>query len=278
MTLRQCSPAVAAFLVLFALSSPTTAADDTVLEEVIVTVERYQQNLQDVASLAQAFDADALKMAGVGTELRNLSFVVPGMNIANQEGNVEIFIRGVGTANNTELGDPSAATHINGVYLPRPRGLSAMFFDLERVEVNKGPQGTLRGRNAVAGTLNIITKRPQLGELDGYVEAGFGDYDSRTVEGAINLPEGEQFALQTLPANDGHRPGFALARHTPQQLDRAAHPHELGSSEHTYLFLDDAVHGVGSRACGIDVLPEHALWPGARQFGITFARPGEASG
>ena len=106
MTLRECSPAVAAFLALFAFSSPATAADDTVLEEVIVTVERYQQNLQDVASLAQAFDADELKMAGVGTELRNLAFVVPGMNVANQEGNVEIFIRGVGNANNSELGDP----------------------------------------------------------------------------------------------------------------------------------------------------------------------------
>jgi iron complex outermembrane recepter protein len=211
MTLRQCSPAVAAFLALFALSSPATAADDTVLEEVIVTVERYQQNLQDVASLAQSFDADALKMAGVGKELRNLAFVVPGMNIANQEGNVEIFIRGVGTANNTELGDPSAATHINGVYLPRPRGVSAMFFDLERVEVNKGPQGTLRGRNAVAGTLNIITKRPQLGELDGYVEAGFGDYDSRTVEGAINLPAGEQFALRLAGLYDAHDSYFRNA-------------------------------------------------------------------
>ena len=133
------------------------------------------------------------------------------MNVANQEGNVEIFIRGVGTANNTELGDPSAATHINGVYLPRPRGVSAMFFDLERVEVNKGPQGTLRGRNAVAGTLNIITKRPQLGEVDGYVEAGFGDYDSRTVEGAINLPAGEQFALRLAGLYDAHDSYFRNA-------------------------------------------------------------------
>ena len=70
MTLRQCSPAVAAFVALLALSSPATAADDTVLEEVIVTVERYQQNLQDVASLAQGVDADALEHGGVGTELR----------------------------------------------------------------------------------------------------------------------------------------------------------------------------------------------------------------
>jgi iron complex outermembrane recepter protein len=191
-------------------------AGDEVLEEVIVTVERRQQNLQDVASLAQAFDAEDLKMAGVGSELRNLSVLVPGLNIANQEGNIEVFIRGVGTANNTELGDPSAATHINGVYLPRPRGVGAMFFDLERVEINKGPQGTLRGRNAVAGTLNVVTKRPQLGELDGYVEAGFGDYNARTAEGAVNLPVGDQFAVRLAGFFDEHDSYFrnaGLAQH-----------------------------------------------------------------
>jgi beta-galactosidase len=81
---------------------------------------------------------------------------------------------------------------------------------------------------------------------------------------------GPVLRLRTLPRVDGHRPGFTLSRHTPQQVDRAEHPYELPTSGRTYLFLDDAVHGVGSRACGIDVLPEHALWPGAHQFGFVF--------
>ena len=84
---------------------------------------------------------------------------------------------------------------------------------------------------------------------------------------------GPALRLRTLPGPDGHRPGFTLSRHTPQQVAAAGHPHELPASEATYLFLDDAVHGVGSRACGIDVLPRHALWPGAHQFGFVFERP-----
>jgi iron complex outermembrane receptor protein len=182
-----------------------------ILEELVVTVQRREQNLQDVTSMAQAFTAADLKLSGVGSELRNLPMVVPGLNIANQEGNVEIFIRGVGTANNTELGDPSAATHLNGVYLPRPRGLSAMLFDLERVEVNKGPQGTLRGRNAIAGTLNIISRKPQLGELDGYAEIGFGDYDAQSMEGALNVPVGERFAFRVAAFADSHDSYFRNA-------------------------------------------------------------------
>lgn len=175
-------------------NSPDAGAVET--GDVVVTAERRAQNLQDVASAIQSFTQDDLDQAGVNSQLRNLAYVVPGLNIANQEGNIEIYIRGVGSSNNTELGDPSAATHINDVYVPRPRGLGGQFFDLERVEVQKGPQGTLRGRNAVAGTLNIITKRPVFGELGGYVSGGFGTYDQRTVEGALNVPLGDQFAVR----------------------------------------------------------------------------------
>ena len=174
------------------------------LEEIIITVDRRAQSLQDVASLAQAFSQDDLKKLGIGSELRNLTVAIPGVNISNQEGNIEIFIRGVGTSNNTELGDPSAATHINGVYIPRPRGLGAMFYDLERVEVNKGPQGTTRGRNAVAGSINLITKRPVLGEVEGYIEGALGNFDSREFQGAINLPVGDTFAVRASAFTEYH--------------------------------------------------------------------------
>lgn len=79
--------------------------------------------------------------------------------------------------------------------------------------------------------------------------------------------------IETRPDRHGQRPGFTLSRHTPQQIDRSPHPHELPTSHHSYLFLDAAVHGVGSRACGIDVLPKHALWPGAYAFTVRFRQP-----
>ena len=93
----------------------------------------------------------------------------------------------------------------------------------------------------------------------------------RTLE--ISDGSGGGLNLRTAPNPNGHRPGFTLSRHTPQQVDRARHPHELGPSERTYLFIDDAVHGLGSRACGIDVLPQHALWPGERRFALVFYEP-----
>jgi beta-galactosidase len=82
-----------------------------------------------------------------------------------------------------------------------------------------------------------------------------------------------RLAVRTTPDLAGHRPGFTLTRWTPQQLDVARHPYELPENDRVYLFLDDAVHGLGSRACGIDVLPKHALWPGARTFTVTFEAP-----
>nr|WP_310525496.1 TonB-dependent receptor [Polymorphobacter sp.] len=163
--------------------------------EIIVTAERRAQNIQDVTGVVTTLDARQLRADGIN-DLRQLQVAIPGLSIANQEGNIEIFIRGVGSANNTELGDPAAAPHVNGTYIPRPRGLGSMFYDLERVEVNKGPQGTLYGRNALAGTLNIITAKPKLNETSGFVQGEYGNRSSYGFEGAINVPLGQTAAIR----------------------------------------------------------------------------------
>ena len=178
-----------------ATAAPSEATEDDGSDVIIVTANRREENLQEVAGVVQALDADQLRQDGI-VELRQLQAAVPGLSIANQEGNVEIFIRGVGSSNNTELGDPGAAPHLNGTYIPRPRGLGLMFYDLERVEVNKGPQGTLYGRNALAGTLNIITAKPRLGEFSGYAQAEIANRSSYGAEGAINIPVGDPLAVR----------------------------------------------------------------------------------
>ncbi|NYZ61165.1 TonB-dependent receptor [Luteimonas deserti] len=197
------SRAIAAALVLGAM--PTFAQNVTAnessdaartLDAVIVTVERREQDLQKYAGTAQAITAEDARALGINNELRNIQALVPGLSMANQEGNLEIFIRGVGSANNTELGDPGAAPHINGAYIARPRGLGGMFYDIERVEINKGPQGTLRGRNALAGSLNIVTKRPDLEQFGGYAQVEAGNRDHRAGEFALNLPLGGWAALR----------------------------------------------------------------------------------
>ncbi|WP_313255144.1 TonB-dependent receptor [Stenotrophomonas sp.] len=207
------------------------------LDTVIVTVERREQDLQKYAGTAQAISADDTRALGINNELRNIQAMVPGMSMANQEGNLEIFIRGVGSSNNTELGDPGAAPHINGAYIPRPRGLGGMFYDVERVEINKGPQGTLRGRNALAGTLNIITKRPDLDAFGGYVQAEAGNRDHRGGEFALNMPLGGWAAIRVA--------GYKVEKDSPfenagraQNLDPAGIQDERGGRV-SFLYQPD---------------------------------------
>lgn len=165
------------------------------LDAVTVTVERREQSLQDFAGTAAVISGEDLKRLG-RQNLTDLANDVPGLQIANNQGNVEVFIRGVGSTNNTELGDPAAATHINGVYIPRPAGLGAAFFDLERVEVNIGPQGTLRGRNATAGSINAIPWGPGLGVLNGSLAGSYGNFNEYTIEGVLNVPVTQKSAFR----------------------------------------------------------------------------------
>ncbi len=170
--------------------------DDTVqLDDIVVTVERREQSLQNYAGTAVALTGEDLKAVGV-QDISDLEGRVPGLSVANNGGNIEIYIRGVGSSNNTELGDPAAATHYDGVYLPRPAGIGSAFFDIQRVEVNIGPQGTLRGRNATAGTVNIVSWKPGLNIWDAAAEFEIGNYQQRAFQGMVNIPIGETAAVR----------------------------------------------------------------------------------
>lgn len=174
-------------------AAPATEAQQ--VEKVIVTSNRRNEEQQKVSGVVQAVSGEQLRRDGV-TEFSQIQNVITGSNIAVQEGNVEVYIRGVGSSNNTELGDPAAASHFNGVYIPRPRGLGLMFFDLARLEVNKGPQGTLYGRNALAGTLNLIPQAPKLGVFEGYAQAEVANRSGAGAEAALNIPVSSSFALR----------------------------------------------------------------------------------
>ncbi|WP_442683033.1 TonB-dependent receptor [Stenotrophomonas sp. JC08] len=215
----------------------TETRDASTLDAVIVTVERREQDLQKYAGTAQTISAEDTRALGINNELRNIQALVPGLSMANQEGNLEIFIRGVGSSNNTELGDPGAAPHINGAYIPRPRGLGGMFYDIERVEINKGPQGTLRGRNALAGTLNIITKRPDLEAFGGYVQAEAGNRDHRGGEFALNMPLGGWAAIRVAGYQVEKDSSFENAGRM-QELDPAGIQDEHGARV-SFLYQPD---------------------------------------
>jgi iron complex outermembrane recepter protein len=212
-----------------AASAAQGKAEEPAVDKVIVTANRRIETLQTVSGVVQTIDGEQLRKDGI-TEIRQLQNEIPGMNIANQEGNVEIYIRGVGSSNNTELGDPAAAPHINGIYIPRPRGMGTMFYDLERVEVNKGPQGTLYGRNAMAGTLNIITAKPRLDRFGGYMQFEGGDRSSGA-EAALNLPLSPTFALRAAAFMTDKTSGFRNASPDPAShaLMPAGEEHNQGA-------------------------------------------------
>src|SRR6185436_11569787 len=120
--------------------------------------------------------------------ISQLSMLVPGLQIGQAAESTLIYIRGVGSDNATELGDPAVGVHVDGVYLPRFRGLSTAWLDVQRVEVSSGPQGTVRGRNAVGGAVNIISKPAVFGEYQGNAELTYGSYRQRAYQAMLNLP------------------------------------------------------------------------------------------
>lgn len=156
-------------------------------EEIVVTADRRPQTLQNYGGTAAVLSPEQLSKVGI-VNIENLNDTLPGLRVQNFGGAVDIALRGIGTNQNTELGDPNVATHFDDVYVPRVQGLANSFFDLRSVEVNFGPQGTLRGRNASAGSLNFIANTPGLKSFDGMVEAGYGNYDQVTVRGILNIP------------------------------------------------------------------------------------------
>ena len=174
--------------------------------EVVITVDRRKKDLQDYSGTAAAFSESQLRNIGV-TNTQALSQVVPGVQIGNNDqGNATIYIRGVGSDNTTELGDPAVAVHVDNVYLPRFRGLTSAWLDVERVEVNSGPKGTIRGRNATGGSVNIISKQAVYGEHQAMAEVTFGNYRQRQYQGMINIPFGDDVALRAAASSTSADP------------------------------------------------------------------------
>lgn len=169
-------------------------SDDAGLNEIVVTAEKRPSSAQRTAIALDVFDSETLKQNGVGNvaQLANFS---PSINIGQAAGASVVTIRGVSSRDTTEIGDPAVAISIDGVYLQRPTGMNASFYDIERVEALRGPQGTLYGRNATGGAINIITRKPE-NKLGGYVSIDAGNYDTINADAAVNLPLSDTLATR----------------------------------------------------------------------------------
>src|SRR5215831_18270080 len=138
-------------------SASVYAGDESAepLQEVTVTAERREENLQKASLTIQVLDAQEVQRAGL-SDATDLSRVTTGVEVGVGGVSDQIFIRGVGSFAYSPLSAPGVAFNVDGVYVGRPDGIGANFYDIARVEVLKGPQGTLYGRNANGGAINVI--------------------------------------------------------------------------------------------------------------------------
>lgn len=173
------------------LASGVAANQALALEEVIVSAQKRAESLQDVPVAITALQRDDIEAMGLldATDIGRAmpSLQTPAYPFSNN--NIAFFIRGIGNADSIVLTkDPTVGIYYDGVYAARSTGVLAELIDLERIEVLRGPQGTLYGRNTTAGTVNFITAKPT-GELGGSVSVGYGNYGNKRLAAHVNLPD-----------------------------------------------------------------------------------------
>lgn len=182
------------------LSSSTIAEEqsNTYLEEIVVTATKRAQSIQDVPIAVTAIDAQTLDRAGV-KDLRDLSTVATSFNMNSSQTESQgttLRIRGVGTTGNNIGLESAVGVFLDGVYLSRPGVALGDLLDVEAIEVLRGPQGTLFGRNTSAGALNIRTKTPNFNETEFFANFGAGNFDAYNLQAGVSGPLNESFAYR----------------------------------------------------------------------------------
>ena len=189
----------------FILSAQLLLADEAindetsslVIDEIIVTAEKRTESLQDVSKAVTALGADELETKNI-VDFVGLSAIAPGVTVAKNEGYKTIIsIRGVGDeTNQNAIAAPSVALHMDGIFIASKFSLRTDFIDLERIEVLRGPQGTLFGQNSTGGTVNVISKLPSFDGFQGKADITLGNYGLTKVRGSFNTPLSSKIAIR----------------------------------------------------------------------------------
>jgi iron complex outermembrane receptor protein len=172
------------------------------LEEVMVTARKREEGLQSAPIAISAYTGDSLDYRGV-TKLDDIARFVPSLTLENHpsfggaSSSAAIYIRGVGQKEFVPTSEPGVGLYVDGVYIARSVGAILDLIDVERVEVLRGPQGTLFGRNTIGGAISITTKKPDPGgEFSGTVSGLYGTDDRINIKGALHIPMGETTAMR----------------------------------------------------------------------------------
>ncbi|MEG3167956.1 TonB-dependent receptor [Sphingomonas sp. LB3N6] len=177
-------------------AAPAATPEQDGLQDIVVTAQRRAENLQRAAVAVAVLSNDALIDKNV-TSPAGISQLVPAVNIQPAGGSATtFFVRGVGNFAVNGYTDPAVAFNYDGVYVGRASSTGGLIYDLQRIEVLKGPQGTLYGRNATSGAINVIPSRPEIGRTGGGLSVSYGNYDTLTAQGNVNLAMGDSGALR----------------------------------------------------------------------------------
>lgn len=194
---RSRIPSAVAVAVAATLAAPAQAqetAGTASLQEIVVTASKRVESLQDVPIAVTAYSGESIRNLAIA-DIEGLAVQTPSFAFSKAGGEAQIYIRGVGT-NIFGIGaDPSVAVNLDGVYLGRTNMGLTQFLDIDRVEILRGPQGTLYGRNATGGAINLVSRMPTR-EFEGYATAGFGEFDRVEVQGAVGGPLDEQWSFR----------------------------------------------------------------------------------
>ncbi|TAG68532.1 MAG: TonB-dependent receptor, partial [Burkholderiales bacterium] len=243
-----------------AQTAPEKKADQ--LETVVVTAQKVPQLASKTPLAITAVSGEELRTSGATTAV-NLTNLVPNVLIsAGSNTSTDISIRGIASTNTTEVGDPAAAFHIDGIYLGRPQSAGATFYDLARIEVLRGPQGTLYGRNATAGAINLITNKPGK-KFAAEANLDLGSYSRQNLEAMINAPVNDSLAFRAVISSttrDGYlntssaQNGFTKDRDDANNVSGRVHALMNFSPETSLLLSGDFSRnkGAGNGSVSLD--------------------------
>ena len=257
------------------------------LDEIIVTARKREENLQETPISIAAFTADELTLRQISST-DQLGDVTPNLTFdayapsSGQNGSSQIYIRGIGQSDFTAVTDPGVGLYIDGVYLARSIGGNLDFLDLERIEVLRGPQGTLFGRNTIGGAITLRTKRPD-DQYGGSLKLELGNDNKQFLTGSINVPIADGFYSKfsgNIRKRDGYVQRVQLAARQSSGVAAATDGVDLGdddtisaraafvweASDELGFFLsldytDENENGAPSTSLGLNdeqVFPSHA--------------------
>ncbi len=212
-----------ASILLFSITNNISAQEgELVFEEVIVTAEKRDESLQTVSQAVTAITDSEIEAKNINSFV-DLSSIVPGVTVAKNEGyKTVISIRGVGNeTNQNAIAAPSVAYHMDGIFIASPFSLQTDFLDVQRIEVLRGPQGTLFGQNSTGGAINVISNKPSMDESFSKADVTVGNYGLQKVRAITNIPLSDNVSTKFSFVMT-ERDGFSKNIFTGQDLDDAS--------------------------------------------------------